>query len=120
MYKVIESEIMLLQWEQETKCKLFLWNNKEAVNHIRQMVHQLDFYYGVHRDIKSDLGGYTIFFFGEQKIVREEYMRMLQYHHLQEELYEFEDVFINNQGRMKVRLYLCSSDYSIVVVLMEE
>lgn len=117
MYKVIENEMAFLQWEQETKDRLSLWKNTLAVNQLKEMVRSLDIHYGVHRDIEADLGGYTIILYGEQDEVREQYSNILKYHSLQEEWYEFEEKYEYEKRMAVIRLYLCSSDYAVIICI---
>ena len=41
MYKIIENEASLFQWEAETRDSLGLWENVPAINRIRDMVCEL-------------------------------------------------------------------------------
>lgn len=120
MYKVIENEMALLQWEQETKAVLSLWENHSAVSRIREMVKKLDIHYGVHRDLEADLGGYTIILYGEQKEIEKEYSRILEYHLLQEDWIECEDNYENGESVIVIRLFLCSSDYAVVICIIDD
>lgn len=119
MYKIIENEDSLLKWETETKNTLKLWENVSARNRINEMVQELDNCYGADRDIKSDLGGYTVILYGERKQTREDFKRILKHHSLQEDLYEFEEEYTGNQEKVTIRLYLCSNDYAVVFALEE-
>lgn len=118
MYKVIKNEMALLQWEQETKDTLSLWKNHLAVECIKDMVRRLDIHYGAHRDLENDLGGYTIILYGEQKEERKEYSNILKYHSLQEDWYEFEERYEYEKETAVIRLYLCSSDYAVVICII--
>lgn len=118
MYKVIGNEDALLEWEHETKDKLSLWQNVSAVERIRDMVRRLDIHYGSQRNLEKDLGGYTIILFGEQEEVDKEYRKILEHHLLLEDLYEFEEKYENGDEVVDIRLFLCSSDYAVVIVLL--
>lgn len=117
MYKVIGNEDALLEWERETKEKLSLWKNILAVERTKDMVRQLDFHYGAQRDLEKDLGGYTVILFGEREEVDKEYRKILEHHLLLEDLFEFEEKYKNGDETVVIRLFLCSSDYAVVVVL---
>lgn len=117
MYKVIKNEDALLEWERETREKLSLWKNISAVERTKDMVRQLDFHYGALRDPEKDLGGYTVILFGDQKEVDKEYSKILEHHLLQDDLFEFEEKYENGDETVVIRLFLCSSDYAVVVVL---
>ena len=117
MYKVIRNEDALLEWEHETKGELALWTNLSAVGRIKDMVRQLDIQYGVQRDVQADLGGYTIILFGKQEEVEKEYHKILEHHLLLEDWFEFEEKYKNGDETVIIRLFLCSSDYAVVIVL---
>lgn len=120
MYKVIVNESSLIQWEQESKGVIPLWDNVVVVRELQKNVQRLDYYYGTQRNIEQDLGGYIIVYWGTRQEVEWEKYCTLQYHHLQEREYEYEDSYIQPDGTtvVTVRLYLCSSDYSVLQVLI--
>lgn len=119
MYKVIGNEDALLEWEHETKGELTLWANLSAVERIKDMVKQLDIHYGSQRDLQEDLGGYTVILFGEQEEVDKEYRKILKHHLLLEDLFEFEEKYKDGDETVVIRLFLCSSDYAVVIVLAQ-
>lgn len=78
----------------------------------------LEFFYGAERHLEKDLGGYVIIFYGEETEISEEYSKLLQYHHLKQDEFEYEDTYLQpkNSATVTFRLYQCSSDYSVVTV----
>lgn len=119
MYKVIPNEDALEQFEAGTGGGLSLWKNAPAVASVKEMARQLDDCYGADRDIVADLGGYIVILYGKSDEVEKEYEEVLERHSLQMDLYEFEEKYQNEQGTAVVRLYLCSSDYAVAVVLVQ-
>lgn len=117
MYKVIGNENGLLEWEHETGEKLSLWQNILAVERVKEMVRQLDIHYGMQRDLQKDLGGYTVILFGDREEVDKEYRKILEHHLLLDDLFEFEEKYMNGDETVIIRLFLCSSDYAVVIVL---
>lgn len=76
--------------------------------------------YGVYRDLEKDLGGYIVIVYG--KDAEETCRKVLEYHHLNPEDYEWEDIIHVPECSAVVtfRLYLCSSDYSVGIIRIEE
>lgn len=124
MYKVIVNEKAFIYWleSREHEQAVTVINDSGAVSHLRKQLQILDDYYGEERDIEKDLGGYMIILFGEDDVVQEEYREILHYHHLQNNQFEYEESYktIADIGSIKVRLYLCSSDYCVIVVSIKE
>lgn len=120
MYKVIANEEALTKWEREEGQEFPLYNSPLALRQLKEIIRQLDVNYGADRDLEKDLGGYTIVISGEPKEIRDKLKHALRYHHLDEDMYEFEDRYMSEDGenRVLIRLYLCSCDYCIVVVLV--
>ena len=119
MYKVIANVKELKQFENETADTLLLWRNEPAVTSIKDMAEKLDANYGANRDIVADLGGYIVIFYGESSEVEKEYAEILKRYSLPQDLYEFEEKYQNEQGEVVIRLYLCSCDYAVVIVLVQ-
>lgn len=121
MYKVIGNERALTEWEQETKDTFPIWGNAEAVRELKKAVSQLDYSYGAQRDLEKDLGGYTVVYWGSTKEIEREKYSTFQYYHLQESEYEYEDIYIDDERKCSAtfRLYLCSGDYSLLMISLE-
>ena len=109
-------DIVLVAYENETKNTLFLWKNRPAVDNIKTMAEQLDIYYGKNRDIFADMGGYIVIIYGETTEIEKEHEEILNRHFLKKDFYEFEDIYEHEGETVTVRLYLCSSDYSVATV----
>lgn len=119
MYKIIANVKQLKQFEDETVNTLPLWKNEQAVASIKDMAGKLDANYGADRDIVADLGGYIVIFYGKSSEVEKEYAEILEQYSLTQDLYESEEKHQNGQGEVVVRLYLCSCDYAVVIVLVK-
>ena len=119
MLKIIENANSLKQFEKETMNELPLWGNVPVVERIKNMAENLDAHYGANRDIAADLGGYMVILYGEPCEMEKEYSNILKQYSLQQDLYEFEERYQNEQKMVIIRLYLCSSDYAVVVVMVQ-
>lgn len=122
MYKVICNRNALDEWERHPLDEIsILFTNPNIRMHLQTTVDCLDKYYGADRDIEKDMGGYTIILYGDKEEIHGEYERILAYHHRHEDEYELEDIYdeLECDQRVTFRLYLCSSDYSVMVVLVE-
>lgn len=119
MYKIIANAKELEQFEEETAGVLPLWKNKPAAAGIKDMAEKLDECYGADRDIVADLGGYIVIFYGKPIEVEKEYAEILKQYSMPQDLYESEERYQTDQGEVVVRLYLCSCDYAVVIVLAE-
>lgn len=122
MYKVISNRNELDRWEMGLpKGATILFSDPAIKGHLQMTVGCLDKYYGADRDIEKDMGGYTIILYGDNEEMHREYKRILAYHHRYEDEYELEDIYGEPEcdQRVTFRLYLCSSDYSVMVVLIE-
>lgn len=82
----------------------------------------LDTSYGSERDIYKDLGGYTVIIHGDDIVVEKEYSEILEQKNLKQEEFEYEDKYEcpNCNSVYTVRVFLCSSDYAIVIVIISE
>lgn len=122
MYQVIRNEKSLEEWMKGLPIEAGVINKqKDVKNRLEQVVSCLDRAYGADRDLRCDLGGYTIILYGDKEEVLNEYQKILQYHHLRKEEYELEDEYKyrepeHSETTVMFRLYLCSSDYSVEIV----
>lgn len=94
---------------------------EEIKDNISTALQILDSCYGTNRDSEYE-GGYLVILYGEMIRQREEYKGILEHYHLQSNEYEFEDHYQKPEYDAEVvfRLYLCGSDYSIVIVQIIE
>lgn len=122
MYKIIENEQSLAEWfDSKENIEKAVLQQRDIKNHLFRSVQTLDMYYGSNRDIKKDLGGYVVIFYGNE--VMEQYKSYLDEYNLREEDFEFEDIYEENTSggkRVVFRLYLCSCDYSLLTVTVLE
>ena len=90
MYKIIKNEKLLSEWlgsEENTLREVLL--QKRVKTHLYTAVGILDEVYGSDRDIKKDLGGYVIIFYGEQKEAERQFKSCLKEYYLKEDDFEF-------------------------------
>lgn len=116
MHKIIENMDAWKQFQEKTEHTLSLWENEQAVESIEAIVEQIDFCYGADRDIMKDLGGYLIVLYGDSSEVENEFDNILQRYGMEKDLYEYQDEYRNGNYVVVIRLYICSSDYAIVIV----
>lgn len=122
MYQVIGNEQSLKEWiEQSTFPATIIKDNHMVMKRLSEAVHTLDKYYGADRDLQKDMGGYTVIIYGTEKEIVDSHKIMLDSHHLNEEEYEYEDIYRIPEIDVKIifRLYLCSNDYGIEEVIVE-
>lgn len=119
MHKIIPNADALKQFQEETENTLPLWKNAQAVESLKVMAEQTDLYYGADRDIVADMGGYMIILYGDASEVEKEFQGVLQRYCMEKDTCEFEDEYRNGQDITVVRLYICSSDYAVVIVTVQ-
>ena len=78
--------------------------------------------YGEERDLEKDLGGYLILVWGNKREQKKVFQRILEYHKLRSEEYEYMDKIKMSECSTVVtfRLFLCSSDYAIEIVTVDK
>ena len=87
----------------------------EVINNISDIIDVLDENYGVERNIKADLGGYVLI---AENIVD---IEILKQDKLKGLVAEYTDIIECSEGvNWTSSLFLLSSDFSIVVVTLEE
>ena len=71
---------------------------------------------------QNDLGGFTILLFGDDFETEKHFRNIMEYFKLNADEYEYEDKYFEPKRSTEVtfRLYLCSSDYSILIVTVKE
>lgn len=123
MYQVIGNEQSLKEWiEQSTFPATIIKVNHMVMERLSEAVCTLDKYYGADRDLQKDMGGYMVIIYGTEKEIADSHRIVLNAHHLNEEEYEYEDIYRIPEIGVKVifRLYLCSNDYGIEEVIVEK
>lgn len=122
MYQVIGNEQSLKEWiEQSIFPATIIKDNHMVMKRLSEAVCTLDRYYGAGRDLQKDMGGYTVIIYGTEKEIADSHRIVLNDHHLNEEEYEYEDIYRIPEIGVKVifQLYLCSNDYGIEEVIVE-
>lgn len=122
MYQVIKNEEQLNEWLKVLPNEVSVINTHTGVlRALNEVVSRLDACYGANRDLRADLGGYTILLFGGAEI-ESHFNKIMEYHKLNAEEYEYEDKYIEPERSIEVtfRLYLCSSDYAVVIITITE
>lgn len=76
--------------------------------------------YGEERDLEKDLGGYLILVWGNKREQKKVFQRILEYHKLRSEEYEYMDkIKVSECSTITFRLFLCSSDYAVEIITIE-
>jgi hypothetical protein len=121
VYQVIKNEETLQSWlskNEDSVINTHLGTKKALLEGVRLF----DTYYGTNRDLQADLGGFTILLLGDDFETKKHFKRIMEYFKLKENEYEYEDKYLEPKRSTEVtfRLYLCSSDYSILIVTVKE
>lgn len=123
MYKVIPNKKEFLLWKKNLPTEIEnVIQSSDIEELISGQIETLDYYYGIDRTIEADLGGYLLILYGIESDIEKEFLRVLNYHHLQETDYEYMDTYWKPELLKKVqfRLYLCGSDYHVGIVIITE
>lgn len=76
--------------------------------------------YGEERDLEKDLGGYLILVWGNKRKQKKVFQRILEYHKLRSEEYEYMDkIKVSECSTITFWLFLCSSDYAVEIIIIE-
>ena len=121
MYQVIANESELEQWLRVSDQVGVIDKHMGIKKKLQQVVASIDREYSPDRDLQRDLGGYVVILYGDTEEVRKHYKKILNYHHLKEEEYEYEEAGRKSerQEALTFRLYLCSSDYAVGILMIE-
>lgn len=98
-------------------------SNEKVFKRLRADIECLNEVYGADRDLQADLGGYVVVIWGSQSEVQNEVETVLTYHKLRSDEYEYMDKIIlpeRDDITVTFRLFLCSSDYAVEIVTIEE
>ena len=98
-------------------------NDEKVFKRLRADVECLDEAYGADRDLQADLGGFVVVIWGGRSEVQNEVEKVLTHHKLYSDEYEYMDKIIlpeRDDITVTFRLYLCSSDYAVEIVTIEE
>lgn len=122
MYRIVSNEEELNQFQR--KCSMTdVLSNEKVFKRLNADIECLNEAYGTDRDLQTDLGGYVVVIWGSQKEVQNEVERVLAYHKLHSDEFEYMDKIIlpeRNDITVTFRLFLCSSDYAVEIVTIEE
>lgn len=122
MYKVVTRQKEFYKLVADGIQSLAALKNVDVYEKVLLLIQCLNLYYGADRDLEKDLGGYVVLVYGDSEEIKSTYEKILAYHHLHSDNYEFEDIFQVSECSTKVtfRLFLCSPDYSVEIVTFEE
>ena len=89
---------------------------EEVLTEVRTTIDELNRYYGADREVDADLGGYVALFpRGEEG--GQDYLELLNGYHLTDiDMEDAATIHTKECGFWKKELFLCSSDYHIVVM----
>ena len=122
MYSIVSNEEKLNQLQK--KCSMpEILSNEKVFKRLRADIECLNEVYGADRDLQADLGGYVVVIWGGQSEVENEVEKILTYHKLRSDEYEYKDKIIlpeRDDITVTFRLFLCSSDYAVEIVTIEE
>lgn len=122
MYKVVTRKEELQELIKGSEESLKALKNPRVYLKLETLIECLNYYYGVERDLEKDIGGYVVLVYGNREEIKRTSQNILAYHNLNDEDYEFKDVFKEPKCSTEVtfRLFLCSSDYSVEIVTFEK
>ena len=122
MYSIVSNEEKLNQLQKNSSMPDVL-NDEKVFKRLRADVECLDEAYGADRDLQADLGGFVVVIWGGRSEVQNEVEKVLTHHKLYSDEYEYMDKIIlpeRDDITVTFRLYLCSSDYAVEIVTIEE
>lgn len=122
MYSIVSNGGELNQLQRECSMQEIL-SNEKVFKRLRADVECLDEAYGADRDLQADLGGFVVVIWGGRSEVQNEVEKVLTHHKLHSDEYEYMDKIIlpeRDDITVTFRLFLCSSDYAVEIVTIEE
>ena len=122
MYSIVSNEEKLNQLQKNSSMPDVL-NDEKVFKRLRADVACLNEAYGADRDLQADLGGFVVVIWGGRSEVQNEVEKVLTHHKLYSDEYEYMDKIIlpeRDDITVTFRLYLCSSDYAVEIVTIEE
>lgn len=122
MYRVIRDVGDLNQLRDGVSILSRVLDDEKIYSRVSKDVECLNVAYGKNRDLIADLGGYVIVLWGNVKETEETYGEILQYHNLNDNEAEYVDEIRMPERDITVtfRLFLCSSDYAVEVIHIQE
>ena len=121
MYQIIRNEEDLKSWLRSNENSV-INTHLGVLKATKDAVRCLDAHYGANRDFRAHLGGFMVFLFGDEFETEKHFRNIMEYFKLNADEYEYEDKYLEPKRSAEVtfRLYLCSSDYSILIVTVKE
>lgn len=122
MYSIVLNQEKLNQLQKSCSI-LEVLNDEKVFKRLRADVECLNEAYGADRDLRADLGGFVVVIWGGRSEVQNEVEKVLTHHKLYSDEYEYMDKIIlpeRDDITVTFRLYLCSSDYAVEIVTIEE
>ena len=122
MYSIVSNGGELNQLQRECSMQEIL-SNEKVFKRLRADVECLNEAYGADRDLQADLGGFVVVIWGGRSEVQNEVEKVLTHHKLHSDECEYMDKIIlpeRDDITVTFRLYLCSSDYAVEIVTIEE
>lgn len=123
MYRIFANEKDFLEWKKEVPKELKNVICDSVIGgRILEQIEILDTCYGSERDLETDLGGFVVLLTGKAQEAEKHFKTLLARLKLQEEDYEYSDTFhFKKWGqRVQFRLYLCSCDYGVEIVMVTD
>ena len=119
MYKVLKNTKDFQQTIKSFEQLNVLKENK-ITDRIIVELNCLNEMYGEERDLEKDLGGYLILVWGNKRKQKKVFQRILEYHKLRSEEYEYMDkIKVSECSTITFWLFLCSSDYAVEIIIIE-
>lgn len=122
MYSIVSNEEKLNQLQNNCSMPDVL-SDEKVLKRLRADVECLNEAYGANRDLQADLGGFVVVIWGGRSEVQNEVEKVLTHHKLYSDEYEYMDKIIlpeRDDITVTFRLFLCSSDYAVEIVTIEE
>lgn len=122
MYSIVSNGGELNQLQRECSMQEIL-SNEKVFKRLRADLECLNEAYGADRDLQADLGGFVVVIWGGRSEVQNEVEKVLTHHKLHSDEYEYMDKIIlpeRDDIIVTFRLFLCSSDYAVEIVTIEE
>ena len=122
MYSIVSNEEKLNQLQNACSMPEVL-SDEKVFKRLRADVECLNEAYGADRDLQADLGGFVVVIWGGRSEVQNEVEKVLTHHKLHPDEYEYMDKIIlpeRDDITVTFRLFLCSSDYAVEIVTIEE
>jgi len=122
MYSIVPNEEKLNQLQKNCSMTEVL-SDEKVFKRLRADVECLNEAYGADRDLQADLGGFVVVIWGGRSEVQNEVEKVLTHYKLRSDEYEYMDKIILPECdniTVTFRLFLCSSDYAVEIVTIEE